>query len=150
MHRIISKAFLCALVITIAALLAATETMAADTCQDECSFGPVKISGNNYVNITIAIFPDTNGNWPIVVNEPGVYSCGEDPNNYPCLAWAYTCLNDCAKINKQSILISNCCGKPIEILDSTEGQSYIDCDNADSLWPNSCSGSELKINRYFR
>jgi hypothetical protein len=146
MPKIISKTLLFAMVIAIAALFAAAEIMAADECRDQCSFGPVKISGNNYTNITIATLPD-GGQWPIVVkDDSGVYKCG-DPDDYPCLAWAYTCLNDCEKINKQSILISNCCGKPVEILASSHTAFETkECDDDGFFWPNSCSGYQITLN----
>lgn len=142
---------LCTLLITIAAFWAAAETLeAADpvpppSCPDQCSF-TAKVGGNQ-VEIIIAIRPDSNNQWPIVVNAPGGnYSCG-DIANYPCLAWPYTCLQNCEKIGKQSILISDCCGKPIEILDSNFGGGFItECNGDDYYWPNTCSGYQYNIN----
>jgi hypothetical protein len=147
MPKIISKALLCAMVISIAALLPAAETLAADICQDQCTvdtkFGP----------ISIAILPDSNNQWPVVVKEPGDYRCDDpnstDPYAYPCLAWPFQCLSGpCEKIANGFILIPNCCDKPIEILWTSHGSppsNIFECDNRTSNFPNVCSGYELRL-----
>lgn len=119
--------------------------LSADECQDECSFTTKK--GDV---VEIGVLPDSNNNWPIEVTAPGgEFSCGAS-ENYPCLAWPYQCLgdengNNCEAINKQSIFISNCCGKPIEILAASDAATIRECEDTGSLFPNMCSGYELRI-----
>ena len=126
--------------------------LAAEKCLDSCTVTkPVK-KGPDVV-IGISTLPDANNNWPIVVNEPGTYSCDNPTSgitdNYPCLVWPYQCENDCELINKGSIFISNCCGNPIEILWTNHGDPLSDtfeCDsNNNNYFPDTCSGYQLRL-----
>ncbi len=129
----------------------------AVTCSEECTAEVwTKISKDRWPyfrlikeEYQIGIIPDDKGQWPVVVETEGKYSCG-DTANYPCLAWPYQVNGgdgDLDKVNKISILIPNCCTKPIKILKtSQEGDpTTLDCLNCESAFENICSGYELQI-----
>lgn len=145
-----SKTIILFVAAVVIATLASTGAVMAQECQGDCSvytkFGNIKISSQ-----PLGADPDNPDPWPIVVEDnSGPYSCGSDPNNYPCLAWAYHCVEgNCEKITKVSILIPNCCDRPISILYTSKGpptdEMIKTCDESQSSFQNACSGYELRL-----
>ena len=148
MRNIAKTSILLMAALLIAALVSTGSLLAAETCQENCSVY------TKFGDITIKILPDANNRWPVVVDAPGPeYRCDDpstpNPDNYPCLAWPYQCFSGpCEKITKGSILIPNCCDKPIEILWTSHGnplQDIMTCDHSQSAFPNVCSGYEIEL-----
>lgn len=141
MENMAKTSILLIVALLIATFLSTGSVLAAETCQETCIIAVDK-KGNME---TIEILPDAFGQWPIVVTEPGDYSCG-DLNNYPCLVWAYQCITPpCNNLTKVHILIPNCCDNPIQILDGSPEYQIIECDNNNAAFPNSCSGYEIRM-----
>jgi len=123
---------------------------AEPSCPTGCTASIITKKGT--ITVDLATLPDNNGNWPVVVNEPGTYSC-DDPglgvtDNYPCLAWPYQCTSEgtCQNLNKATILISKCCNKPIEILWTSHGSPIADTFQCtEGVYPDNCSGFQLRL-----
>lgn len=99
----------------------------------------------------VGIVEDSNGQWPVVVEmDNGMYQCGKDAENYPCLAWPYQVttddMADLDELTQISILIPNCCDDPITILQTSDNEVVTtDCLDCTSVFEGICSGYELQV-----